>query len=89
MKIIKPGRAQTGWAKEFECTGYGNNGGGCNAILLVEQGDLFLTHSSSIGEVERYVTFKCPSCSVLTDILDYPKVHFPNYAQWTVTQVDR
>ena len=74
MKVIKPGRPQQGWAKEFECTGIGNQGGGCGAILLVEQDDLFSTASSSYdGSTERFVTFECPGCGVLTDILDTPK----------------
>ncbi len=69
MKVIKAGRPQKGWAKEFKCTGGGNEGGGCGATLLVEQGDLFFTHSSHYdGSNETYVTFECPSCNVLTDV---------------------
>lgn len=72
MKILKPGRIQTGWAKEKECTGKGNGDGGCGATLLVEEGDLFQTSSCHQGEVDNFVTFKCGACGVLTDIDDAP-----------------
>jgi hypothetical protein len=41
MKVVKPGREQKGWSKQFKCTGNGNGGGGCGAVLLVEEGDLY------------------------------------------------
>lgn len=72
MKVIKKGRPQTGWAKEFTCTGRGNGDGGCGAILLVEIGDVFQTTSSCLHEVDYYVTFRCPECKVLTDIPGAP-----------------
>lgn len=69
MKLIKPGREQKGWAGEYTCTGAGNGNGGCGATLLVEEGDLYFTHSSHYdGSNETYVTFKCMQCSVQTDI---------------------
>lgn len=78
MQIIKEGRKQTGWAKEFECTGEGNKSGGCSAILLVEYGDLFQTSSSDYGGgTEYFVTFKCMACGVLTDI---PNHEIPTHA---------
>lgn len=74
MKIIKPGRDQAGWAKEYVCTGAGNGGGGCGAILLVEEKDLYQTSRSDyLGDTDYYVTFKCCSCGVETDINDCPK----------------
>lgn len=48
MKIIKEGRKQTGWSKELTCTGKGNGGGGCGAVLLVEQTDLYNTFSTRL-----------------------------------------
>lgn len=72
MKVIKKGRPQKGWAEEFECTGSGNNGGGCGAILLVEQDDLFKTFHHCRDETDTFVTFKCSQCGVLTDIGKYP-----------------
>lgn len=69
MKVVKPGRPQRGWAKEFHCTGRGNSGGGCGAVLLVEEGDLFHTyHEHYWGETTIFTTFRCPQCKVLTDI---------------------
>ena len=69
MKIIKKGRPQKGWAQEFECTGKGNGGGGCGAVLLVEEGDLYETSSSHYdGSTEYYTTFKCAACGVETDV---------------------
>jgi hypothetical protein len=74
MKVITPGRPQTGWAKEFTCTGAGNaDGGGCGAMLLVEQDDLYETSSGHYdGSTDHYVTFRCSACGVETDIKDVP-----------------
>lgn len=72
MKIIKAGRPQKGWSKEFTCTGAGNGMGGCGAVLLVEQDDVFGTESHHYdGSSEYYKTFKCASCGVWTDIKDH------------------
>jgi len=68
MKVVKEGRKQTGWSKEYECTGEGNNGGGCGAVLLIEEGDLKLTHSHARDETTNYLTFTCCECAVRTDI---------------------
>lgn len=68
MKIIQPGRTQEGWAKQYTCTGKGNKGGGCGAVLLIEYGDLRRTMMSFCGERDYFPTFRCPSCGVLTDI---------------------
>jgi hypothetical protein len=69
MKVIKPGREQKCWAKRFTCTGKGNGGGGCGARLLVEQTDLYETHTSAMGEIgDRFTTFQCPQCKVQTDV---------------------
>jgi len=69
MKIITPGREQKGWSKKLKCTGSGNGDGGCGAMLLVEQDDVFTTESHHYdGSSESYNTFKCGACGVLTDI---------------------
>ena len=68
MKILKPGRPQTGYSIKCTCTGAGNGNGGCGAKLLVEAADLYLTHSHCRDETDGYVTFKCSACGVLTDI---------------------
>jgi hypothetical protein len=83
MKVIQKGRTQTGWAKELVCSGAGNHGGGCGAILMVEQGDLFNTFIHSRDEREVFVTFRCSECGVLTDTKDFPKgVSFPTKDEW-------
>jgi len=70
MKVLEPGREQKGWAVQKRCTGDGNGGGGCGALLLVEQADIFLTESHARDETTRYVSFKCPACGVTTDFDD-------------------
>lgn len=87
MKVIKEGRKQQGFSLEKECTGKGNGGGGCGAVLLVEGPDFFHTYSSCMGRDEEwYITFKCPSCGVLTDV-DRKEVPFtprslPSKREW-------
>lgn len=69
MKVLKKGRAQKGWSKEYACSGAGNGGGGCGAKLLVSEHDLYYTHSHHYdGSSESYVTFSCCDCSVETDV---------------------
>ena len=73
MKVLAKGRKQTGWSKKATCTGRGNGDGGCGAKLLVEEPDLYLTHSSHYdGSNETYVTFRCCECGVQTDIEGVP-----------------
>ena len=73
MKVIYPGRPQKGWAKELKCTGAGNGDGGCGAILLVEQDDLYETSKGYCdGTTDRYVTFMCSACGVETDVNGVP-----------------
>lgn len=73
MRVLKKGRPQKGWATEAKCTGGGNGNGGCGALLLVEEGDLFETSSGHYdGSTDYYTTFKCPECGVLTDIKNVP-----------------
>ena len=78
MKVIKEGRSQKGWSKEFTCTGSGNGEGGCSAVLLVEQDDLFKTFRYCRDETLTFVTFKCSQCGVLTDIEGYPNIIVPS-----------
>lgn len=68
MKVIRKGREQKGWAKEYTCTGAGNGNGGCGAVLLVEIGDVFETQRNCMHETDFFTTFRCPECQVLTDI---------------------
>lgn len=69
MKVIQKGDGRKGWAKEFKCTGSGNGNGGCGATLLVEEGDLYRTHSYDYGGGhDVFTTFKCPECNQETDV---------------------
>jgi len=85
MKVLKKGRPQKGWAKEYKCSGIGNGMGGCGAELLVEQDDLFQTSSSARDDTTYYITFKCPECGVLTDLsneLGLYAVKLPTAREW-------
>ena len=68
MKLIQKGRDQKTPAKELECTGKGNGGNGCGAILLVEETDVFATTSQARDETTHYTTFQCSECNDWTDI---------------------
>lgn len=77
MKVLKKGRPQKGWSAKAECTGNGNEGGGCGAQLLVEQDDLYRTESHARDEVTNYFTFTCADCGVETDLLSGNNVGAP------------
>ena len=68
MQVIKPGRKQGGWAKEFICSGRGNGNGGCGATLLVSEVDIYELFSFRSGKRCLFTTFCCPSCGIETDI---------------------
>lgn len=68
MELVKKGRKQGGWAEKFKCDGEGNEGGGCGAVLLVSQTDLYQTSRDSHDETEFFLTFCCPECGVETDV---------------------
>ena len=69
MKVIKSGSPH-GWSAEFTCTGHGNGGGGCEALLLVTEDDLYQTvHEDYGGGKTFYTTFTCMSCGVKTDVV--------------------
>ena len=40
MKVLKPGKKGTDWTIQHACTGWGNGGKGCDAMLEVEKKDL-------------------------------------------------
>ena len=61
----------------YRCTGAGNGGGGCNAVLQVDESDLRYwpgNSSDSWGGSESAVMFKCVCCGAVTDIpiADWP-----------------
>jgi hypothetical protein len=91
MKVLEAGRPQRGWSIEARCTGAGNGNGGCGALLLVEQADLFKTFSHCRDETDTFVTFKC-TCGVLTDLQNkhWPPHDIvgalPDRRKWEATQ---
>ena len=91
MKVIKKGRKQKGWAKEFICTGEGNKDGGCGAEILVEEDDLFHTTSHCRDETDYFITFKCCECGVFTDIKDasFDSKDLLCFADWEKRQRQR
>ena len=74
MRVLQKGSGQKGWATEATCTGYGNGGGGCRAILLVEERDLYVTCRSDYTGMDKefFATFKCPECGIETDLQNPP-----------------
>ena len=69
MDVLKKGRPQKSWTSKFTCSGKGNGGGGCGAVLLVSEYDLYYTHSDHYdGSSETYTTFTCCECEVETDV---------------------
>lgn len=88
MKVLKEGRKQEGWSKEYTCTGAGNGGGGCGAELLVSAGDFYKTHNYDYGGGhDVFITFQCPCCKVETDVKDYrgPR-DLPDKSEWLAAQ---
>ena len=73
MEVVKKGRPQRGWSKEYKGTGAGNGQGGCGAILLISEYDLYQTVSEHYdGSTDCYTTFCCCECGVETDVKDVP-----------------
>lgn len=79
MKVLEPGNGQTEWSQEFICSGIGNGGGGCGAKLLVGKSDLYITtRRDYLGDVDRYVKFRCSVCHVETTVSDKYRRHVPD-----------
>lgn len=71
MKILEEGTKGLNWTIEHRCTGWGNGGNGCNALLEVEKSDLkYYPGNDSVtwGGRDPAVTFQCPCCDSLTDL---------------------
>jgi hypothetical protein len=70
MKVIKKGFSQIGWTKQLTCTGSGNSGGGCGAILEISEDDLIVLYGHARDETTTYVSFVCCECGVITDVFN-------------------
>jgi hypothetical protein len=78
MKVLETGTKGLNWTMKHRCTGWGNSGNGCEALLEIEKSDLRYfrgVDGDSWGSRDPAVTFKCPCCSTLTDLgtNDWPK----------------
>jgi hypothetical protein len=74
LKRPKPSK----FALKTTCTGKGNTGNGCGAILLVTREDLRFypgVYGDSWGSRPPAVCFKCIVCSTITDV---PQDDWPN-----------
>ena len=90
MTVEKKGNG--GWTMRVTCTGSGNGGKGCRAVLRINRGDIYKTFST---RYERWVetgflyrreydkpvqsthwTITCPECGAETDLV-YRRI--PNY----------
>ena len=65
MKVLEKG---PGWSIKVRCTGTGNGNGGCESLLLVEAGDIYVTCNSYYEDTEFFYTITCPVCGMKTDI---------------------
>ncbi len=91
MKILEPGKnGSTTWSMQHRCTGWGNSGKGCEALLELEFDDLRYFPGTG-GEVtwgyrDPAVSFKCPCCGKLTDLglNDWP-TGYKKLKKWSKT----
>lgn len=84
MQIIQEGAGQ-----QHTCTGKGNGGNGCGAILGVTKEDIFYTSRMVSRESPDYfLTIRCVRCSVETDIAErtYKPEDYPSKAEWLARQ---
>lgn len=73
MKILEEGKK---WSIQSRCAGIGINGGGCGALIELEDDDIevVLKLTDSVVEDEMYTereysyTFKCPCCNIESEI---------------------
>lgn len=68
MKVIKSGRDNPCFGKEFTCAGTGvGKTGGCGAVLLVVPRDIeSATYSDYGGGSDTSYWFTCPECGAKT-----------------------
>ncbi len=80
MNILKNGMKHNVQTVEVECTGHGNGGKGCGAVLQINRKDIFQTSFTCIGQTYgkvlvvdgrgNFKTFLCPDCGGYTDLPD-------------------
>jgi len=83
MEVIRPGRDDPKWSKEFECRSENYMGRpiGCGALLRVTRQDLFTTHVHNDCGPRDEVQFRCKLCGTEVAI-DEPFVDLPEKKDW-------
>ena len=81
MKVLREGKS---WILEHDCTGLGNGGHGCGALLGIERSDLRYFAGGGYMDPDPAVTFRCPCCGETTDLgrNDWPR-NAGNLVKWT------
>ncbi len=81
MKVLREGKS---WILEHECTGWGNGGHGCGALLGIERSDLRYYIGGGYMDRDPAVTFRCPCCGETTDLgtNDWPR-NASDLKKWT------
>ncbi len=66
MQILKSGKP---WSVEVECTGNGNGGQGCGALLEAEREDMRFYEGTDYPVYRpSAVSIRCPECGKITDL---------------------
>jgi|GEM_PF-6506745 len=70
MQVFKKGKH---WSRKVKCTGNNNGGGGCGAILLITEKDIYEIIDCSrcnndCHNCRGLTVFCCPKCRVETNI---------------------
>jgi len=85
MKVIIHGPKPAAWQLDVVCTGVGYGGGGCRALLRVEEAKDVHFHRVSVyndnDDLNRREQWfvRCPDCAVQTRIAKPPK-HIQEFA---------
>ena len=65
MKVLKSGKENASWGKEFNCKGSGTGKtAGCGALLLVSPRDVKSESNYDYGHASYW--FVCPECGAKT-----------------------
>jgi hypothetical protein len=69
MKVLRNEEGPYKWKQKVYCTGKGNGGGGCGALLEVSDEDIYHTFSYDMyGDCDSFYTIVCPLCGTETDL---------------------
>jgi len=88
MEVIRPGREQAGWSKEFECVG-SRGIAGCGALLRVTKEDLFKRNEHDISGRHVDTIMTCPCCGAQSVIKGEKFQTLPDEKEWTAANPER